>query len=64
MLNKTGSYIAAPEMLKVLERVDKFITNGVENGYIYLPDKILNDPATETPELVRKVIAKAEGKLE
>jgi hypothetical protein len=64
MLNKTGSYIAAPEMLKVLKRVDKFMTNGIECGYIYIPEKILDDPATETPELVRKVIAKAEGKLE
>jgi len=55
---------AAPEMLKVLERVNRFMTNGIECGYIYIPDKILNDPATETPEIVRRIIAKAKGELE
>jgi len=37
------------------ERMKRFIKNGVENGYIRLPDKELNDPALEVyNEIVMK----------
>lgn len=49
---------AAPEMLAVLERVQLFIRNGIELGYIYIPD---DDPAAQTPGFVDAAIKKARG---
>lgn len=51
---------AAPEMYEALRRADMFIANGVELGYITLPD-VHEDPATETPNLIKAALAKAAG---
>lgn len=50
---------AAPDMLEALECAEKFISNGIEFGYITLPDK--GDPALETLPLIRDVIARTKG---
>lgn len=55
---------AAPEMLEALERARRFIINGVKFGYIYLPNKELNDSANETLPWIEKAISKAKGKSE
>jgi len=52
---------AAPEMFEALRRADMFITNGVELGFITLPDAH-EDPATETLNLIKAAIAKATEK--
>lgn len=39
-----------------LKRADQFISNGIEFGYIKMPDGGLNDPATETPNLIKSLI--------
>ncbi|AVX04285.1 hypothetical protein MXMO3_01760 [Maritalea myrionectae] len=48
------------EMLEALKRAEEFIENGIEYGYIAMPDA--PDPALETPNIIEKAIAKAEGK--
>jgi len=50
---------AAPEMYEALQRVLLFITNGRENGYIQMPE--VGDSALETPNIIRKALAKAQG---
>ena len=50
---------AAPDLLAACEKAKQFITNGVELGYIRLPDK--PDPALDTLPQICAAIAKAEG---
>ena len=52
---------AAPELLKALEKANQFITNGVEFGYIRMPNSDCPDAAHETPDIIRAAIAKAKG---
>lgn len=49
-------------MLKALKRADQFISNGIELGFIRMPDAGVPDPAHETPGIIRAAIAAAEGK--
>jgi hypothetical protein len=50
---------SAPDMYEALKRALMFMENGVDNGYIQMPD--IGDPALETPNIIRKALAKAEG---
>jgi hypothetical protein len=52
---------AAPDLLEALRLAHQFITNGIELGYIRMPDPDFPDPAHQTPSIVRAAIAKAEG---
>ena len=51
----------ADELLAVLRRVDEFIRNGIEFGFIRMPDKDTPDTAHEVPKVVRAVLAKIEA---
>jgi hypothetical protein len=53
---------AAPDLLAALKVAEQFIANGIEFGYIRMPDQGTPDPAHETPRLIREAIAKAEGR--
>ena len=48
------------EAVEVMHRVDQFITNGIELGFIRMPDAGTPDPAHETPEIVRAFLATLE----
>ena len=48
-------------LLEALKTADQFITNGMELGFIRMPDAATPDSAHETPGIVRAAIAKAEG---
>ena len=50
---------AAPEMLRALEAAREFISNGVEFGYIWMPED--GDPALETSGIIEAAIRKARG---
>ncbi len=39
-----------------LVRADQFISNGIEFGFIRMPDTSTPDPAHETPEIVRAAL--------
>lgn len=52
---------AAPDMYEALMRANVFITNGIELGYIRMPDVDSGDSALETPNIIRKALAKAKG---
>lgn len=52
---------AAPDLLEALRKADQFIANGIELGFIRMPDADTPDPAHKTPEIVRAAIAKATG---
>jgi len=54
---------AAPEMYEALQRALLFITNGREMGYIRMPDVDSGDTALETPNVIRRALAKAVGKM-
>jgi hypothetical protein len=49
------------EAREALERADAFVTNGIELGFIRMPDASTPDPAHETPGLIRAVLAKLSG---
>ena len=55
-------FAASDDLLRACKRALQFINNGVEFGYILMPDAGTGDPALECPDLLRDVIAKAEGK--
>ena len=55
-------WAAAEEMYEALKRAEQFITNGIELGYIRMPDKDCPDPAHETPDIIKAALAKADGK--
>lgn len=50
---------AAPDLLAACEAAIQFIRNGVEFGYIRLPDA--GDPALLTPPALEAAVAKAKG---
>ena len=50
---------AAPDLLEALELARQFLSNGIELGYIRLPDE--GDPARETLKVIKAAIAKARG---
>jgi len=52
---------AAPCLLAALRDAEEFIANGIEYGYIRMPDADTPDSAHETPEIIRAAIAKATG---
>lgn len=52
---------AAPELLEALEVAQQFILNGIQYGYINMPDKGCGDSALETPAKIERVINKAKG---
>jgi hypothetical protein len=52
---------AAPDLLEALRCADTFITNGIELGFIRMPDADTPDPAHKTLAIVRAAIAKATG---
>ncbi len=49
------------ELLDVLEAAKQFIQNGIQYGYINMPDKDCGDSALETPAKIEKAIQKARG---
>lgn len=51
---------AAPDLLEACKKAIEFINNGVEFGYIQLPEK--GDSALLTQPMLEQAIAKAEGK--
>jgi len=50
---------AVPEMIDALLDAREFIANGIEFGYIRMPDKEINDPASKTPDMIKKALKKA-----
>ncbi len=50
---------AVPDLLEACKKARQFIENGVENGYIHLPDK--PDSALDTLPQICTAIAKAGG---
>lgn len=50
---------AAPALLAACRAADQFIRNGIEFGYIRMPDPDTPDAAHETPEIIRAAIAAA-----
>jgi len=52
---------SAPDMFEALQKTLTFIINGRENGYIQMPDADSGDSALETPNIIRKALAKAQG---
>ena len=50
---------AAADMLRALEAAREFISNGVEFGYIWMPED--GDPALETSGIIEAAIRKARG---
>jgi len=48
------------ELLAALKAANQFIANGIELGFIRMPDPCSNDPALRTPDMVAAAIAKAE----
>ena len=52
---------AAPELLEALEAARIFIRNGIELGYIRMPDPDTPDSAHDVPPMIAAAIAKAKG---
>jgi hypothetical protein len=50
---------AAPELLAALRKAEQFIANGVELGFIRMPDPDTPDSAHDTLPAIRAAIAKA-----
>lgn len=46
------------ELVEALARAEQFIANGIELGYIRMPDADTPDTAHETPKILRALIAK------
>jgi hypothetical protein len=60
--HKRALQIAAlPELIAALSRADQFITNGIELGYIRMPDADTPDSAHHTPGIVRAALERARG---
>lgn len=49
------------ELLAACEKALQFIRNGIELGYIRMPDKDTPDSAHDTPGMLKSAIAKARG---
>lgn len=52
---------AAPDLFKALQAARLFISNGIELGYITMPDADTPDPAHATLPMIDAAIAKATG---
>jgi hypothetical protein len=52
---------AAPQLLEALELAREFISNGIELGYIRMPDQDTPDSAHKTLPLIDAAIAAAKG---
>lgn len=52
---------AAPDMFEALRAARQFIANGIELGFIRMPDADTPDPAHDTLPAIEAAIAKAEG---
>ena len=52
-------YAVNAELLEALKHADQFITNGIELGFIRMPDADTPDTAHKTPAIVRAAIARA-----
>lgn len=52
---------AAPDLLEACNAAQWFIRNGIELGFIRMPDADCQDPAHMTPGLIDAAIAKATG---
>jgi hypothetical protein len=52
---------AAPELYEALLKAEQFISNGVELGFIRMPDVETPDSAHDTLPAVRAALAKARG---
>jgi len=59
--NLSPLFAAAPDMYDALQKANLFIRNGIELGYIVMPDKNCLDPAHNVPEIIQKALAKTEG---
>lgn len=49
------------ELLVALKKANEFITNGIDLGYIRMPDADVPDSAHQTPALIMAAIAKCEN---
>lgn len=49
------------ELLDALEAAQRFIHNGIQYGYINMPDKDCGDSALETPAKIEAALQKARG---
>lgn len=49
------------ELLDALDEAQQFILNGIQYGYINMPDKDCGDSAFETPAKIEAAIQKARG---
>ena len=49
------------ELLEALEAAKQFIQNGIQYGYISMPDKDCGDSAFETPAKIEAAIQKTRG---
>ena len=53
---------AAPDMYEALKASRQFIRNGIEYGYILMPDRDTPDSAHDTLPMIDAALAKAEAK--
>lgn len=49
------------ELVEALKAASVFIKNGIELGFIRMPDKDIPDPAHLVPGMIETALAKAEG---
>lgn len=49
------------ELVEALKAASVFIKNGIELGFIRMPDKDIFDPAHLAPGMIETALAKAEG---
>lgn len=55
---------AAPCMYEALEYLKQFVENGVEYGYINMPDADTPDKAHDVFNIINKALAKAKGETD
>ena len=55
-------FAAASKMYEALKAARQFIKNGIEFGYILMPDKNTPDTAHKTLPQIEAALAKAEGR--
>lgn len=54
---------SAPALLEALEKTKQFIENGIELGYIRMPDDDTPDSAHQTLPIINAAIAAAKGEV-
>lgn len=52
----------ASVMREALKQCNLFVTNGIELGYIQMPDPCTNDPALKIPSMIHKALSLDAGK--